>query len=241
MEWIFISFILFFVFTSILMFVLYTKKSLQEKEKSEKNRYYEQSTKDLKDRILTVELESRDRLSERQQKIESLQTENLKISNRVHVLQESEEQRRRLHGEKMSQLNQFLEHQHKQREKEEELQLEKEKQRQEDLKKTWITHEKMVEEKFDLLCQRHSLQSVRGEDFPFRGRPDNTALICDDYVIFDSKSPEGESLDHFPQYVRKQAEALKKYVKFERVKNEAYLVVPQNTLSIISEKNNVFW
>jgi hypothetical protein len=240
MEWLIVVLCFIFASTTLLMFVLYTKKSVAEKEQSEKNKYYETSAQDLKNRILTVESESKDRLSERQQKIETLQAENLKLSNRVHALEESEENRRRLHDDKISQLNQVLEHQNKQREKEEKFQLEKERQRQEELKKTWVTHEKNVEERFDILCQRHGLQSVRGEDFPFRGRPDNAVLICDDYVIFDSKSPAGESLEAFPQYVRTQAEALKKYIKFERVKKEAFLVVPHNTLSIITEKTMSF-
>ena len=240
MEWILLSLTLVFVFISIITLVFYTKSSFRAKEALEKNKYFELNNDALKERVLGLESDTRDRLTEKQNKIDALQTEKLGLSNKVHTLQESEDQRRRMHDEKISQLNQILEHQHAQREKEEQFKIEQEKQKQIELKKTWITHEKTIEEKFDLLCQRHGLVSVRGEDFPFRGRPDNAVLICDDYVIFDSKSPAGESLDAFPQYVRTQAEALKKYIKFEKVKKEAYLVVPQNTLSLINEKTMSF-
>ena len=240
MEWIFVALILFFVLTSIFMFALYMKACLREREQSEKNKYSEESNQELKNRVLAIESEAEERLNECQKKMESLQAEKFDLSNRVHTLQESEEQRRRLHDEKINQLNQILDHQNRQREKEEQFKLEQERQRQEDLRKTWLTHEKNVEQRFDLLCQKHGLVSIRGENFPFRGRPDNAVLICDDYVIFDSKSPEGESLDHFPQYIKRQAEGLKKYTKLEKVKKEAYLVVPQNTLLTISEKTMSF-
>ncbi len=77
---------------------------------------------------------------------------------------------------------------------------------------------------------------VEQNDFPYPGgKPDNTIEILDQYIIFDAKSPANEDLSNFPKYIRTQTENLKKYTKHEGVKNDIFLVIPSNTLSVIKE------
>lgn len=101
------------------------------------------------------------------------------------------------------------------------------------LKETWALHQNDVQGRMKLICQKHTLNYV--DKPPFRGEPDNTLLICDEYVVFDAKSPAGEDLKNFPLYLKAQAEGAKKYAKIEGVKKDVFLVVPANTLQVVNQ------
>lgn len=101
------------------------------------------------------------------------------------------------------------------------------------LKETWALHQSDVQGRMKTICQKHTLNYV--DKAPFRGEPDNTVFICDEYVVFDAKSPAGEDLKSFPQYLKAQAEAAKKYAKIEGVKKDIFLIVPTNTLHAINQ------
>lgn len=100
------------------------------------------------------------------------------------------------------------------------------------LKETWSRHQDAVKNVVKTLCQRHTIQYI--EKVPFKGDPDNTLLICEEYVIFDAKSPGGEILSNFPGYLKDQAEKAKKYAKQDCVKTDVFFVVPSNTLDYLS-------
>jgi len=101
------------------------------------------------------------------------------------------------------------------------------------LKETWLLHQSDVQGRMKQICQKHTLSYV--DKAPFRGDPDNTLLICDEFVVFDAKSPAGDDLKNFPLYMKAQAEAAKKYAKIEGVKKDIFLVVPTNTLHCLKE------
>ena len=100
--------------------------------------------------------------------------------------------------------------------------------RMERMRNTWRDHEQYVRERLKLICQRHTVQYI--DAVPFRGSPDNTILVADEYVVFDAKSPANDDLRNFPTYIKGQAEAARKYAKEERVHRDIFLVVPSNTL-----------
>lgn len=101
------------------------------------------------------------------------------------------------------------------------------------LKETWAAHQTDVQGRMKQLCQKHTLNYV--DKAPFRGEPDNTLLIAEEYVVFDAKSPAGDDLKNFPLYLKAQAEGAKKYARLEGVKKDVFLVVPANTLSCVKE------
>lgn len=105
----------------------------------------------------------------------------------------------------------------------------------EDMKKTWSNHERKVEEVIRGLCKKHSIEYLSKEKVPFKGKPDNTVKICQEYVIFDAKSPESEDLSNFIDYIKKQSEDVQKYVKEQNVKRDIFLVVPSNTIQLFDE------
>ena len=106
-----------------------------------------------------------------------------------------------------------------------------------DMEQTWRKHEEVVEQSLRSICQRHTIEYCDKENFPYADKkPDNALVICDQYVIFDAKSPKNpDELGNFPQYIRNQAEAAKKYAKEENVKKDIFLVVPANTLEYLDE------
>ena len=102
-------------------------------------------------------------------------------------------------------------------------------------KQIWKNHEAKVEDSIKTICGRHQIEYLDKESVPFKGKPDNTVQICDEYIIFDAKSPQSDDLTNFKTYIRSQAEALKKYTKQKDVKRDIYLVIPFNTLEKIDQ------
>lgn len=104
------------------------------------------------------------------------------------------------------------------------------------MEQTWKKHEEAVEQSLRSICQRHTIDYCDKEKFPYNGKPDNALMILDQFVIFDAKSPKNpEELSNFPQYIKTQAEAAKKYLKGPDVRKEIFLVVPANTVDYIEE------
>ena len=122
--------------------------------------------------------------------------------------------------------------------REEAIEKAKEEERREKLerlKKTWIDHELQVEEKIRNLCQKHQIEYIEREQVPFTGKPDNAVKICDEIIIFDAKSPQTDDLGNFEKYIKTQTEAVKKYAKKDDVKNEIFLVVPNNAIETLRQ------
>lgn len=101
------------------------------------------------------------------------------------------------------------------------------------LKETWSAHEQQVRSVIKSICQRHTIDYV--DTAPFRGTPDNTLSICEEFVVLDAKSPAGDDTSNFPNYLKDQAERAHKYAKQASVKPEIYFVVPATTLSALSQ------
>jgi hypothetical protein len=99
------------------------------------------------------------------------------------------------------------------------------------LKDTWSDHEQNVQNRIKTICSKYIVEYV--DKVPFKGEPDNTIRIGEEYIVFDAKSPGSDDLSNFPQYLKTQAESAKKYAKEENVKREIFLVVPTNTLDVL--------
>jgi len=106
----------------------------------------------------------------------------------------------------------------------------------EEIKSQWGRHEKDVENCVREICRNNIIKYIGQEDFPHpRNKPDNSIEIMDQLIVFDAKSPANNNLDNFPKYIKDQTESLKKYAKHDDVKNDLFLVIPSNTLSIIDQ------
>ncbi|MEC9208992.1 MAG: hypothetical protein VX762_01035 [Bacteroidota bacterium] len=105
----------------------------------------------------------------------------------------------------------------------------------EEKRKTWKSHQDLVQTVIKHLCDLHGIAYI--DSFPFEGKsPDNTIQIVNDYVIFDAKAPYNDNLDNFPTYIKNQVSSIGKYGKYKSVHKHLYLVIPSNTAEVIKEK-----
>lgn len=148
-------------------------------------------------------------------------------------LKESEKSRVKEHENKMAILTGEIERVSKERNEETERLQREEIKRIEEKKQTWSKHQDNVKEAIKAICQRHTIEYV--DKVPFKGSPDNTIKICDEYIIFDAKSPASDDLANFPTYIKTQTESVKKYIKEDNVKRDIFLVIPSNTVNIIQK------
>lgn len=107
--------------------------------------------------------------------------------------------------------------------------------REERLSTAWQRHEKDVSESMKSIAKKHDFIRCDEDEYPNPGTPDNVFLIGGMYTVFDAKSPKNpEELSNFPQYLKAQAEGMKKYCKHENVRKDAFLVVPASTLEVLT-------
>lgn len=218
-----------------------------------KNRSLESSLSDLKilraekDSLLTekTSLESKNEnflkrgtelateLSAVKQKLESRESELNYLREEVTKYKSAEEERKKQHEHSVNNLNVIVNRTQQERNKEKEEQHQREIDRLIRQKKTWSNHEENVKGRMKTICNRHGVEYL--DSVPFKGKPDNTLKINDEFVIFDAKSPLNEDLNNFPLYIRNQAESVSKYVKEEGVRREIFLVVPTNTLEELEQ------
>jgi len=170
-------------------------------------------------------------------KYQSLNTQFIEAQKALSEFTQKEEGRTHEHDQRMTALQELkkqLDDDRLRVQQERDTELQK---KFSEMEQTWKRHEEVVEESLRSICQRHTLQYCDKEKFPVAGKkPDNAILICDQYVIFDAKSPKNpDDLNNFPVYIKNQAEAAKKYTKEENVKKDIFLVVPSNTLEYLDE------
>ena len=166
------------------------------------------------------------------QKINGLE-EQLKIASTKNTeLTKEEEFRRKEHGNALASLQEIQRKITSDRQEEITQKNSEEIERLRKQKDTWSNHQLQVQLAIKTICNNHTIEYI--DKVPFRGEPDNTIKICDEYVIFDAKSPAGEDLNNFPAYIKDQAERAKKYARQDAVKTDIFFVVPSNTLEVLN-------
>lgn len=165
------------------------------------------------------------------QKNEHLTVEKARLAEANAQWRSDEEKRRREHDEQLATLKKLQENIHADRNKEIATRHQAEVDRLEQLKFTWRHHQEHVKQSLKTLCSKHTIDYI--DKVPFKGEPDNTICVAGEYIVFDAKSPRGDDLGNFPQYLREQSEKVKKYAGEERVKNWVFFVVPAGALEVL--------
>ncbi|CAN0311703.1 unnamed protein product, partial [Phaeothamnion confervicola] len=178
-------------------------------------------------------LELSNELSALKQKLESSENELKLLRNENTRYKSSDDQRIKDYLERISGLSETMKRLERDRNDEKELRHSEEIERLKQLKQTWVNHEDNVKSRMKLICNRHGVEY--SEKVPFKGKPDNTLKINEEYIIFDAKSPGNDDLTNFPLYLKAQSEQAGKYVKEENVRREIFLVVPANTLEVLQQ------
>ena len=168
---------------------------------------------------------SRQRLEQSEATLQQLRTQNIQ-------LQKDDEVRKAELAKSMASLTRITEKVHHDREEEIQERNRKEIERIRNLKATWVNHEENVRNRIKTICSQYTVEYV--EKVPFKGKPDNTLRINDEFIIFDAKSPANDDLTNFPSYIKSQVEG-GKYVREDDVRKEMFLVVPTNTLDALEQ------
>jgi hypothetical protein len=168
------------------------------------------------------------RISGLNNELSNLQTQYQLANDERNALKQNEAARQTKHEQTIISLESIKDKIEKDREVEINQHNVKEEKRRAALHSTWTRHQTDVKDRMKVLAQKLIIEYV--EDVPFKGTPDNTLKICDEYVIFDAKSPRGEDLTNFPTYLKREAELAKKYASKDDVKSDIFFVVPSNTL-----------
>ncbi len=173
-------------------------------------------------------------LSALKQKLDSLETELKRIQEENTRFKSTEEERRKTHDSSIHNLDVTIRRIQDDNQKEKEEKHREEINRLLEQEKTWSNHEENVKGRIKTICGKHGIEYV--EKVPFKGSPDNTLKINDEYIVLDAKSPKNsDDLSNFPKYIREQAEKVSKYAKEENVRKEIFLVVPTNTLEALEQ------
>ena len=166
-------------------------------------------------------------------KIDDLNEKIGELSNKVFRFESNEENRITDYKKEIAQLNQVKKDLDADRTRLNDERV-KEKQNEFDrMKLQWSEHETSVKQKIKQLCQTHLIKYI--DKVPFRGNPDNAIEICDEFIIFDAKSPANDDLTNFPKYIKTQTDNVKKYANQESVRKDIFLVIPSNTIETISQ------
>ena len=167
------------------------------------------------------------------QKLSGVEQELSGIKKLNTQLESNEEFRKTEHSNAVVSLQKIQEQIQNERNKEVEERHQSETDRIRKLRETWSNHETEVKHQIKQICAKHTIDYI--EKVPFKGNPDNTIKVADEYIIFDAKSPGSDVLTNLQQYLKTQSESVKKYIKEEFVKKDIFLVVPSNTLEYLEQ------
>ena len=161
-----------------------------------------------------------------------LKSKNIELTTELNTLKQEENSKDRQRDSVISKYEQFennAREREAKKEKEEQIRFEEQ---QERLKRTWQDHEINVNKQIKFICQEESIKFI--DEWPHDKKPDNVIQICNEYIVFDAKSPRNDDLDNFPNYIKNQVSALSKYADHKDVKKHLFLVVPENAMSVLN-------
>lgn len=218
------------------------------KELEEKFRTAKENSEELKNQKIKLDSENENyskRIQDfekdkslREIKIESLQKDVNNLNNelkskneKIAKFESGEEERMKRYEKNIAQQNQVKESLEKQRQRLDDDRVKEQEEVFQRMKKTWQTHETDVQQFIKKICLNNVIEYV--DKVPFNGKPDNTIQICNEYIIFDAKSPSNDDLSNFPGYIIQQTKNVQKYALQQDVRKDIFLVVPTNTIDVI--------
>lgn len=172
-------------------------------------------------------------LHQLQMTLQRLENENKDLHQTLITLKQKDEQRIREYDHSIQRMKALHDTLERERQDIKTRQLQEMEEKMNAMKETWRLHEENVKSNIRRICERNAIEYV--DSVPFKGKPDNVIRICDEYVVFDAKSPASDDLSNFNTYIRTQAESVQKYVVHEGVRKDIYLVVPSNTIDVLKK------
>ena len=173
------------------------------------------------------------RLQHFDQELKRVENENNSIQKKLVSMEQGEEQKKQEHDSRMQRLIGLQDNLEKEKQNVNDKQIREAEERNASMKETWKRHEENVMNHIKSICERNAIEYV--DHVPFKGKPDNTIRVCDEFIVFDAKSPASDDLSSFNTYIRSQAESVNKYTLDDSVRKDIYLVVPSNTVEVLKK------
>ncbi|MBX2961958.1 MAG: hypothetical protein KF687_05550 [Cyclobacteriaceae bacterium] len=175
------------------------------------------------------------RLQHFDQETKRLESDNNSLQKKLVFFEQSEDQRKREHDSRIQRVIGLQDNLEKEKQAINAKQLREAQERNDLMKETWRRHEDHVMNHIKSICERNAIEYV--DAVPFKGKPDNVIKVCDEFIVFDAKSPASDDLSNFNTYIRSQAESVNKYTTDDSVRKDIYLVVPSNTIDVLKKLN----
>lgn len=173
------------------------------------------------------------RLQHFDQETKRLESDSNSLQKKLLFLEQGEDQRKREHDSRIQRVIGLQDNLEKEKQAISAKQLREAEERNDLMKETWKRHEESVMNHIKSICERNAIEYV--DNVPFKGKPDNVIKVCDEFIVFDAKSPASDDLSNFNTYIRSQAESVNKYTADDSVRKDIYLVVPSNTIDVLKK------
>ena len=161
-----------------------------------------------------------------------LKIKNIELTNELNKMKQEQNSKDAVRDAQIEKYEQFENNAREREQREIQEKINQKEEQEQQIKRTWQDHEINVNNTIKLICQEEAITFV--EDWHHEKKPDNVIKICDEYIVFDAKSPsKNQELDNFPTYIKDQVNKLSKYAVHEDVKKHLFLVVPENTINAL--------
>ena len=158
-----------------------------------------------------------------------LKIKNIELTNELNTMKQEENSKDTIREAQIAKYEQFENNAREREHREIQEKAKQTQEKEERIKRTWQDHEMNVNNTIKLICQEEAITFI--EEWHHDKKPDNVIKICDEYIVFDAKSPsKNQELNNFPTYIKDQVSKLSKYAMHEDVKKHLFLVVPENTM-----------
>ena len=228
-----------FYWKNIIIRLTELKTSLEKKKETEEKinvlekEYYDLKSDYKAELKISENLKTKIQILENEKEILApLKIKNIELTNELNKMKQEENTKNTIRDSQIAQYEQFENNARERERKAIELKEFRNKEKEDLIKRTWQDHELNVNNAIKLICQEESITFV--EEWHHDKKPDNVIQICDEYIVFDAKSPgKNQELSNFPNYIKDQVGRLSKYANHKDVKKHLFLVVPENTIHIL--------
>ena len=225
-----------FNWKNIILIIGEIKNSLEQYDEKEQRlnslekEYIELKSGYMSELKLNENLSTKIKILENEKDILSpLKIKNIELTNELNKMKQEENSKDAIRESQIAKYEQFENNAREREHRERQEKIQQKEEQDQQIKRTWQDHEINVNNTIKLICQEEAITFV--EDWHHEKKPDNVIKICDEYIVFDAKSPsKNQELNNFPTYIKDQVNKLSKYAIHEDVKKHLFLVVPENTI-----------
>lgn len=225
-----------FNWKNIILIIGEIKNSLEQYDEKEQRlnslekEYIELKSGYMSELKLNENLSTKIKILENEKDILSpLKIKNIELTNELNKMKQEENSKDAIRESQIAKYEQFENNAREREHRERQEKIQQKEDQDQQIKRTWQDHEINVNNTIKLICQEEAITFV--EDWHHEKKPDNVIKICDEYIVFDAKSPsKNQELNNFPTYIKDQVNKLSKYAIHEDVKKHLFLVVPENTI-----------